>query len=244
MKKKLLASLLLLNASLAYSTTPNFSVPSLSFLKAEQFNFQTGVFWSSQGSYQHIDMQDLIGDDFTVAKKTDSNVLVGLSYFIEGKTFANAQIDYGVNFFYLPTTSVNGIVIQENLFPNLSYNYHIRHYPVYGSIKTKLTVANQAISLDAGIGPNFMNTSTFTEHSLDLITIPDDAFKGHSSTQFSATAGIAMALGKLLGVMPLECGYRFFYLGQGRLDANKEQVLNNLNTGSIYSNALICGVHL
>lgn len=255
MKKKILSSLLLLSCGLAYSSQPagasatpdspeQFNLPSF---KQGHVVFEAGGFWSHQGKAQHIDIDGAVGDDFTLNKHHGSNGLVGLGYFIDGQNFDPLQLSYGINFFYLPKTSVTGTVVQEDLFTNLSYSYHLTHYPVYAIAKAKmnLPVHKLLLTVDAGIGPNFINAKGFSEHSLDGgITIPDNAFSNHTSTTFSATAGVGLQLAQVFGEMPVECGYRYFYLGQGRLSKNTDQIPNKLHTGHAYANAVLCAVHI
>lgn len=255
MRQRILSGLLLLGCGVACAS-PNsvvgsseqFSFSSLSSaLKRGHLVVQAGGYWSHQGKAQHIDIDGAIGDEFTLSKRNGSNGLVGLGYFIDGHQLERVQFSYGVNFFYLPKASVSGTVVQEDLFTNLSYGYHLSHYPVYAAAKakTKLPVSNLSLTVDAGIGPNFMRTGGFAEHSLDGgITIPDNAFSGHTSTTFSATAGVGLQLANVFGAIPLECGYRFFYLGQGRLSKNTNQIINNLHTGTAYANAVLCSVRI
>jgi hypothetical protein len=220
---------------------------STSVLKHSHLMLQAGGYWSTQGKTQHINIDGLIGDQFTADHRNGSNGLVGLGYYLDGQNLDQIQFSYGINFFYLPQTSISGTVIQEDLFSNLSYRYRVKHYPLYASAKatTSLPVSNLSLTLDAGIGPNFMRTSEFVERSLDGgITLPDNAFSGHTSTTFSATAGIGLQLAQVLGGMPLECGYRFFYLGQGKLARNTNQLLNTLHTGTAYANAVLCSVRI
>lgn len=202
MGRRILSGLLLCGCSLAYvsqSANSNSVVDSsqrfISVLKQGHLVFQAGGYWSHQGKAQHIDIDGLIGDEFTLSKRDDSNGLVGLGYFIDGENSGRVQFSYGVNFFYLPKTSVSGAVAQEDLFTNLSYGYHLTHYPVYAvaKAKTNLSVPNLSLTVDAGIGPNFMRTGGFSEHSLDGgITIPDNAFSGHTSTTFSTIVGVEL----------------------------------------------------
>ena len=63
-----------------------------------------------------------------------------------------------------------------------------------------------------------------------------------TTTAFSATAGIGIKLNNVIKTIPLECGYRFFYLGKGHLNTLSDQVLNTLKTGDDYANAIICAV--
>jgi len=205
---------------------------------------QLGGYWGAQGKTQHINIDGLIGDDFTVSESNKSNGLVGLGYFIDGPVKPKFNLSYGVNFFYLPKTSVAGSVVQEGLFTNLSYRYNVTHYPLLAMVKSTVDLhsTRYALTVDAGIGPNFMNTSNFQEHSLDNITQPDSIFSGRTMTTFSATAGVGMTFRPMFGDAPVECGYRFFYLGQGHFNVLTHQVTTTLKTGNAYANAMVCSM--
>jgi hypothetical protein len=149
-----------------------------------------------------------------------------------------------VNAFYLGQTSVQGDIVQEHLFTNLAYKYDIQNVPVYAAAKALIYTNNPAyiLTVDMGIGPNFLLTSGYKETPLNNYTNLDNAFTGATTTTFSATAGIGLRVNNILGQMPVECGYRFFYLGQGNLAKNNDQLINTLNTGDTYANALVCSV--
>ncbi|MCH9689568.1 MAG: hypothetical protein K0U10_02815, partial [Gammaproteobacteria bacterium] len=247
---KLLALFIALSSSSVFSGTEDTQTPPrfLSHLpvslKDGHAIVQLGVYWSHQGQAQHISLEGLIGDTFTVTQHSDSNGLVGVGYFIDGQQYAKFKMTYGVNAFYLPKTAVKGLVIQENLFANLSYDYTVNHFPVYAIAKSVIETQhpNTAFILDAGIGPNFKKTAHFSEQSLDNITLPDQIFSGKSSTTFSATAGFAVRLNQGLGAAPLECGYRFFYLGDAQFNKSSTQINNTLKTGNAYANAVACSI--
>ena len=206
---------------------------------------QLGGYWSIQGKAQHVNIEDLIGDDFTVSSNNSSNGLVGLGYFLDGQEKSNFKMSYGVNFFYLPKTGISGTVVQESLFTNLSYGYNVTHYPVYAIAKSTIDLnsTRYALTADIGIGPNFMSVGGFQEQSLDNgVTIPDHIFSGRTTTTFSATAGFGIKLNHVFGEAPLECGYRFFYLGQGNFNVLTNQVVTHLNTGAAYGNAVMCAI--
>lgn len=205
---------------------------------------QLGGYWSTQGKAQNIDIEGLIGDRFSVTQKNASNGLFGLGYYLAAQNKDNYSLAYGINAFYLAKTAVAGTVIQEQLFRNLSYGYHVTHYPLFAAAKAIIKPSSPmyALTLDAGIGPNFMVTGGFKEHSLDGITLPDDIFSGHTTTTLSAMVGFGVKINRVFGETPLECGYRFFYLGQGNFLKNTNQVLNTLNTGNDYANALMCSI--
>ena len=206
---------------------------------------QLGGYWSIQGRSQHINIDSLIGDDFTVTNGQSSNGLVGLGYFIDRQKQDLFQMTYGVNTFYLAKTGVSGNVIQESLFTNSSYGYSVTHYPVYAVAKSTITTKfpKYALTVDLGVGPNFMRTGSFKEQSLNgVITVPNNAFSGHTTTTFSVMTGIGIKFNNFFSHAPLDCGYKFFYLGQGNLSKNTNQLLNNLNTGNNYANALMCAI--
>lgn len=208
---------------------------------------QVGWFAATQGRSQHVDIEGLIGDDFSVRKSTDQNFLVGLGYYFEGLEMPQANFLYGINAFYLAPTRVRGHVTQEDLFTNLSYHYSITNYPVYFAAKALIhSCANSDISFDLGIGPNFICTSGFKERSLDGgITIPDARiFSGKNRVSFSATAGLGWRFNDVLRNLSIEIDYRFFYLGQGELKRRSNQLRNTLRTGHSYANALFLSISI
>jgi hypothetical protein len=206
-----------------------------------------GAFSGSQGKAEQININTLIANDFSITKGHDSNAFLGLGYFSDWREGRLLEWSYGLNAFYLPETEVTGNITQEGLFTNLSYQYDVSHIPVYLVAKAKVILPSKPFSLifDAGIGPNFMKTGGYGEDSLDgSVTMPDNTFTGARSTGLSMTAGVGIELGNALGQFPLECGYRFFYLGEGQLKANKDEVLNHLRTGSVFANAVLCSVRI
>jgi hypothetical protein len=215
--------------------------------KHANISFQVGAFDTTQGNSQNIGIVDLIGDHFTVSHSHAQNVLVGVGYYVDGIQQSRMNWMFGLNAFYLPHTDVRGNVIQEQLFTNLSYRYSMSNFPVYVAAKTFITNPSDKynVTLDVGIGPNFIRTSEFREYSLDGgVTIPDNAFSGQTRAVFSATLGIGVKFNHVFGRVPLEVGYRFFYLGQGSFDKRSSQFTNTLNTGSNYANALVLAVSL
>ena len=205
---------------------------------------QGGFFGASQGTAQHIDIESLVGNRYTVDNNSQISGLAGIGLYFNGYSQERFQLSYGVNLFYLGQTTVRGDIVQEDLFTNLSYQYDIQNLPLYAAAKAIIYTNNPTfnVTVDAGIGPNFMWTSNYRERPLADFIIPDRAFKGTSTTTFSATAGVGLRLNNIIGPMPVECGYRFFYLGKGNLSRENDQYLNTLNTGDTYANALVCSV--
>lgn len=206
---------------------------------------QAGGFSASQGSAQNIGIDGLLGDYFTLTQRTDQNVILGLGYFANGSETSRYSLWYGLNAFYLANTTVQGNIVQEQLFTNLSYQYSITNFPIYAAVKALIkTDSNKyTITLDLGIGPNIISTSNFEESSLDGgITIPDNAFSGQTSAAFSAMLGIGIKFNNVLGKYPVEVGYRFFYLGQANLNQVNSQLTSTLNTGNSYANALTLSI--
>lgn len=203
--------------------------------------FQVGWYTATQGKSQHINIEGLIGDDFSVKKSSDQNVLIGLGYYFKGPNLAQTSLLYGVNAFYFAPIKVKGDVTQEDLFTNLSYHYSRTNYPIYLAAKALIhCTCNTSITLDLGVGPNFAYTHGFKEHSLDGgITIPDpNIFAGKTKAVFSATAGLGWRINNLIRNFSFEIDYRFFYLGKGELKKNNSQLRNTLRTGNSYANAL------
>ncbi|WP_115710720.1 hypothetical protein [Legionella sainthelensi] len=205
---------------------------------------QGGFFGASQGKDQHIDIDSLIGNQYTLDNNSQISGLVGLGLYFNGPSYNWVQLSYGVDAFYLGQTKVKGDIVQEDLFTNLSYKYNLQNVPVYAAAKALIYTNSSAynFTVDAGIGPNFMWTSGYQETPLVDFALPDNSFKGASTTSFSATVGAGIRLNNIIGQIPFECGYRFFYLGQGHLKRANDQVINNLTTGDTYANALVCAV--
>lgn len=229
----LITSLLLLNTSYAYYSMIDPSSGSM-FL-------QMGIYDSAQGESQNIGITNLIGDHFSVTRRHDQNILLGLGYYVPGAQSSWYRLMYGANIFYLAPTATRGKVTQENRFTNLSYTYKSTHIPLYLAVKSLFDTSNPrySVTLDLGLGINFMYTGDFSEQSLDGgITLPDRPFSSSNEVKFSGTLGLGLQINNVWGCLPLEIGYRFFYLGEGHLK-KRSQVLDDLDTGKIYANALV-----
>lgn len=162
-------------------------------LNPGHFILEAGGYRSTQGKGQQINIEGLIGDHFNVTSRHDTNGLIGLGYLLPGTKQSRFELDYGLNAFYLFKTGVKGTITQELMFTNLAYQYDVSHLPVYATAKARITTNSDKISIaiDAGVGPNFVNTSNYTDWSIDGgMTLPDHAFSGKTKTVFSATAGI------------------------------------------------------
>lgn len=206
---------------------------------------QLGWYTATQGKSQHIDIEGLIGDDFSVHKSSDQNLLVGIGYYFDGVDILNMSLKYGINAFYLAPTRVKGNVTQEDLFTNLSYHYSRTNYPIYLAAKALIPCMCSDIVIDLGIGPNIVSTSGFKEKSLDGgITMPDHIFSGKTTVAFTATAGLGWRINKIFEGCSFEIDYRFFYLGQGKLKRANSQVRNTLRTGTSYANALFFSISI
>lgn len=88
---------------------------------------QGGFFGASQGKEQHVDIDGLIGNDYTVDNNSQISGLVGVGLYFNGPSYNWFQLSYGVDAFYLGKTTVRGDIIQEDLFTNLSYKYSIQN---------------------------------------------------------------------------------------------------------------------
>lgn len=223
-----------------------FISPCLSSLLGGHFSYQVGPYSISQGKTQHIGIKGLIGDRFTANHHNGNNAVLGFGYFVDGNTYSFIRMAYGVNAFYFVRSRVYGNVVQENLFTNLTYRYTTRHIPIYLDAKSFFCLNRMTdVTVDVGVGPNFLRTSGVHEYSLDGgVTIPDHIFSGQSRVVTSATLGVGLIFNHLLGCLPLEIDYRYFYLGQGHFKRENNQVKNKLHTGNIHAQALIFGISI
>ena len=200
---------------------------------------QLGAFTATQGSQQHIGITDLVGDDFSVTTPTAQNVLVGLGYYFNEFNTNQVSLAYGLDAFYLAPTTVEGDVTRETS-TDLSYQYSLINYPIYFAGKILLhSSPKYDVTIDVGVGPNFISTSDFTESSLDGQALPDQIFSGNTTIALSAMAGFGLRINDVIGKLPLEIDYRCFYLGQSHLNQLTGQTNNALETGDNYANALL-----
>lgn len=203
-----------------------------------------GAFNAYQGKVQNSTfLGNLTGNTYTLIQHKDQNLLLGLGYFFNKELSPTTLLSYGLNAYYLAKTQVTGSVLQEGVFENLAYQYRVSHLPLYAMIKGTFNKGKQyEFILDAGVGPNWMTTSDYSEHSLGFSTNSDFAFRGHTSTTFSATAGAGFRVDNIIGHLPLECSYRFFYLGTSKLPSNNTEIISSLSTGHGYAHALVFSV--
>lgn len=209
---------------------------------SHEFILQVGAFDVMEGKPQQVNINGLLGNYFTIDNHHSNNVLLGLGYYLEGFDAKQFGLWYGANAFYFPQTIVKGGILQEQQSgPNLSYKYSIERYPIYFSGKALIRNTDRFSTVfDAGIGPDIIRTINFSETSLDGITSPDNpSFSGATKVALSATVGAGIRINHVFGQLPLECDYRFFYLGQGKLNKDNNQYLNTLSTGHNYANALM-----
>lgn len=219
--------------------------PSFAFkLRQGAIPIQVGGFISSPGITQDIYINGLVGNRYSVSNDTPAGWLVGLGYYLDGLDKNHVHLSYGVNAFYLNLRAIKGNIAQEHLYTNLAYSYNIETVPIYLASKATIKNNNEKynFTIDAGFGPNFMHTNHYKETPLNIYTTPDNAFSSHTGTTFTAMAGIGVRFKNIIDKAPLECGYRFFYLGQGQLQAINNQLLNTIKTGHMYANALLCSI--
>ena len=231
------------------ATASDLPYSNNNLFKKGHLTVQLGGFYSHQGRTQDININELIGDRFIASSGNKSNGLFGVGYFLDSDYQKRFHLSYGVNWFYLPKTSVSGTVLQEHLHQNLAYSYNITNYPLYAVAKSAIDLGapGKSLTFNIGIGPNFMQTSHFQENSIqapnaNYYSIPDTIFTGKTTTTFSATAGAGFQVARVFGNAPLECGYQFFYLGQGSHNIINDQVVNSLKTGQVYANSLMCSI--
>jgi hypothetical protein len=242
--KLIIVALLFLFTSTAFANTQSLN-SYISYLRQGHVALEVGAYQGSQGTGQHVNIQNLIGDYYTVSNRHKYNGLLGLGYFVDGGNYNIVNLSYGLKAYYLAPLSVSGGVIQEDLFTNLSYSYSLANYPVYAMFKSAININSSdfALTLDLGIGPNFMHLYNFNEKSLDGgITIPEHPYTSVIRTTFTGTIGAGIRMNYAQGKYPVEIGYRFFYLGQGHFNTADNQVLDSVKTNSVFANAIVLTV--
>lgn len=208
---------------------------------------EAGGFVAHQGKSQDIDIDTLIGNHYSVTDSNDQNYLLGLGLYMDAFCTNSYKLMAGINAYYLAPTEVKGNIVQEQLFQNLSYHYNITNYPVYlaGKALVFLGSADYTLTVNGGLGANFISASNYTEKSEDGgITIPGASFTSHTQTVFSAMIGLGIQFNNLFCNTPIELSYQFFYLGNGYLKNGNDAILDNLDTGNSYANALMLTVAL
>lgn len=209
-------------------------------------SIQLGFFNTAQQTEtQKININTLVGDQYVVLNERKNNIMFGLGVFRNAYEKNGVFLDYGVNAYYLAKTNVYGNVYQEDLFNNLNFQYTVFNVPIYGSLKGEMRSKYDWLSMtmDVGIGPNIAQTSNISEQSIDGdVTIPENLFSATTKTNFSVMAGLGIKINNALGTLPAECGYRFFYLGEGAFYNLNSEVLNTPTTGINYQNALLCSI--
>ncbi|MBP6917650.1 MAG: hypothetical protein KBB94_01895 [Legionellaceae bacterium] len=209
-----------------------------------QFGLLAGGYRGTQGTGQHVAIKGLVGDYYSVTNPTAGGGIVGLSYYIKSLALDNPEyeLQYSISSFFLSSSTVAGYVTQENIVTNLKYQYNIYNIPGYLGVKlTKLNEDSRVnVAFDLGLGVNKIKTSVFYETSLTSYTLPDLFFTSGNSYEFSMMTGIGLRLENAFGKNPLECGYRFFYLGQGQLDPTNTLISKGLKTGQNYANVFAC----
>lgn len=209
-----------------------------------QFGFVAGGYVARQGSGQHIAISGLVGNFYSVTNHQVGGGLVGLRYYFKSLAFDNDEyeLQYSLSSYFFSHTSVLGYVTQENLFTNLRYQYQLSNIPTYLGLKlTKLfDESRYNATIDLGFGVNRLSTSLFYEQSLTSYSLPDLLFKGTDTYAFTMMTGLGLKLKNAFGTHPLECGYRFFYLGEGKLTSANVLVSDSLKTGLNYANVISC----
>lgn len=216
-----------------YHSFPTLTVSAGGFRSNPKSSQLVAIQGGEQNYYQAYDKQVYDG-------------LVGVGVYM---TDNNAQKDrlqmaYGINAYYLANTSVKGYVVQDTSFSNLSFQYTVTHFPIYVASRAIIPYEKHQLdfTVDLGIGPNFMVTSGYNEKRIYPYSVPDNTFSGTTTGTLSATFGVGIRKHNLQGRFPIDCGYRLYYLGRGALTPNSSQVVDNLLTGNVFANALLCTV--
>ncbi|MCH9756549.1 MAG: hypothetical protein K0U37_05095 [Gammaproteobacteria bacterium] len=248
----LLLSMTLHAGTAAEKTDKGFSLDdlkskfSLDDLKLSKLNEDTswllhiGGFFSHQGVEQHINLNGLVGNDYSPTRRNSGNVIVGVGLLRPGTSYKTVDFEYGVQLYYLSGTTTSGVISIENVLPNLSYSYTTTFLPLYANVKANIETQfdKTKLTLDVGVGPDFMTLTRYREAPRTAATIPNSFYSRQTKTQFATLFGVGLKSDKFADGGSLEIAYKFFYLGQSKFTPNNNQVLNSLNTGSVFANAI------
>lgn len=184
----------------------------------------------------------LPANQYNLNKQTSNGGLLGLGYFIDAQDKDRYFLSYGINGFYLGKTPVNSKSSDNTKYTSSNNLYDIQHIPIYLAAKAHVKDNTEFfnITFDAGVGPNFMRTTDVGDPMRTSYSATDNPYASHTNVALAATAGVGLRLNRIFGKSPLECGYRFYYLGQGQLPMANDQLINTIKTGNNYANALMC----
>ena len=218
---------------------------SKSVIKDIYFNVHGGASNNLIGQSQQVGVNLMPSANYTLSSRQYWNGVVGLSL-LKDTQFLQKNMSYGLSAFYFFPSIVSGNIYQAGLFNNLSYSYRAYNSPIYATAKTSVESSKlpMPIFFDVGIGPNIMLTSKYSEQIINPDSLPDNAFGSSTRAAFSATAGVGFRNEKILPGHPLECGYRFFYLGSTQLAIKNNQYFNKLGTGIMFANSVICSIKI
>ncbi len=208
-------------------------------------NMHGGASSNLTGQSQQVNVNLLPSANYTLSSRQYWNGVVGLSL-LKDVQFQQKEMSYGLGAFYFFPSTVSGNIYQAGLYNNLSYTYLTYNIPIYALAKTTFEFSKlpTPIFFDVGIGPNLLLISNYSEQIINPDSLPDNAFGSSTNISFSVTAGAGIHMDKIIPNHPLECGYRFFYLGSGLLALNNNQYLNKLGTGQIFSNSILCSIKI
>jgi hypothetical protein len=209
---------------------------------AGDFMLHAGAYKGHSGKKQHV--EDFLGVvDASVTDRGNINWLAGLGYFMTASKNEYARFDLGLDAYYLAPTKVKGVMnVNIPLLGTFSdkYEYKSQHVPIYAAAKAIIHTGAPSVSFvfNAGAGVNL-----FRAYGADLKGMQDDldkVFANKTKATFSASAGLGLRINS--SRTPLECGYRFFYLGEGKLKTADWLELDDPKTGKTYAHAGLCSV--
>lgn len=217
---------------------------SVKKLLPDEYVIELGVYTSSQGKEQHINKTGLIGDQYELTHSKDTAGLISLSALWQVKDFEAGSFSLGINYSYFDNTTVNGEILIENALRNLNYSYTLHHNELLllAHFKSPIKKSGLETLIEVAVGPNFMTSQNYIEKSLDGTTAPSSTFKGKTTSTLAFRAGASLLASNISKTGQVALGYQFNYLGKGSLNAAIGNVLNNLETGNIYSHAIVFSV--
>lgn len=205
-----------------------------------------GVYGITQGVQQHIDIQNMIGNEYVPKSRSDGNALVGFGVFRDVYSMEKATIQAGFQLYYLFSSHVAGQVLLENAFNDVNYQYSMSYLPIYAALKLHKPSHYDKLDFvfDAGVGADFIRMNRYHETAVIPGTVPDDAYQAREDTSITATVGVAARVYRFPHDGWVELGYRFFYLGDAKFNPSNSLYLTSFRAGSMYGNAFVLALHV
>ena len=205
-----------------------------------------GGAWILHGQNQTINIDSAASDYFSVNHTNSNTGIVGAGFYLDNLELRNKRftVQYTATAFYLPVTRIFGSGTLGETASNFTYDFSVGYLPTLFGLKftDKPVEKPYHVTIDLGLGFDTLFVSGFHGTNVVPPTVPD-YFAKNTDYSLAATAGVGFKVYPSAYSIPIEIGYRFFYLGQGHLPAIYP-ALGPLGTGYNYANVVMLTLEL